>query len=256
MRAVDGVQLTDGPDHGIGIVDDEAGLAVVDQLGDAGAAHADDRRARRERLDDDEPERLVPRDREEERRRLGEQTRFRGFVDLADEADALTIDVWLDLRLEPRPIAVVDLAREEQASPGAARHVDRHIGALGRGEAAEEGERRIRSRRRRARRVAGKVDAVVDGRQAAAGRVAGRLRGGQLVVCPRVGVPDRRADLRPHVVRGREHRRARPRRERDAFETGVVVDDVEMPSTASRNAAWTLARCACSAWRTPSSSAP
>ena len=118
MRAVDGVELTDGPDHGIGIVDDEAGLAVVDQLGDAGAAHADDRRARRERLDHDEPERLVPRDREEERRRLGEKARFRGFVDLADEADALTIDVWLDLRLEPRPIALVDLAREEQASPG------------------------------------------------------------------------------------------------------------------------------------------
>ena len=54
-----------------------------------------------------------------------------------------------------------------------------------------------------------------------------RLRGGQLVMRPGIGVPDRRADVGPSVVGRREDWRPRPGRERDALETGVVVDDVE-----------------------------
>ena len=167
---VDDVQLVDGPDHPVHIVDHEARFAVLDELRDAGAAHPDDRRAGRERLDDDEAEQLVPRDREEERGGVGEELGLRGFVHLAHDPDAVAVDERLDPRLEPRTVADVDLAGKQQPPAAPAGDVDRHIGTLGRREAAEEHERGVRFRGRRARRIPNEVDAVMDGRELAPAR--------------------------------------------------------------------------------------
>ena len=127
-------------DHPVDPVDDVPGPAVLDDLRHAGPAEADDRRARRERLDHHQPERLVPLDREEEGVGAGEQVALRLAADLADGPDPVAVEPRLDRGPDVAQVVRVDLAREDEPPAGPPGRLDRPVGALRRAEPAEEQE--------------------------------------------------------------------------------------------------------------------
>src|SRR6202035_5097204 len=80
-------QAIDGCDRAGLVLDDEAGEAVVDDLGDRAAIVGDDGRAARHRLDHHEAERLRPIDWDEQPDRAAQKSRFLVVADFSDVLD-------------------------------------------------------------------------------------------------------------------------------------------------------------------------
>src|SRR5262249_14122792 len=70
--------------HLAGVVTDESGTAISDPLGYSAATESDDRRAAQERLRQHHGKRLLPLDREQQRRRLAQEGVFLYVVDGSD----------------------------------------------------------------------------------------------------------------------------------------------------------------------------
>ena len=102
------VQAARGSDRGNRVgerADEEAVLAVADDLGHRAARVCDHRRAARHRLDDAEAERLVEADQVQERTRAAEQRCALAGLYRTDVADPVTVDPRRDelARSTPRP---------------------------------------------------------------------------------------------------------------------------------------------------------
>src|SRR5215472_10063400 len=122
----------------IWVVNDDAGLAVHDQLWHGAAAKRDDRRAAGHRLDDDQAERLLPADREHHARRAGEQAALVGRI-----GDTVYRHVAADSRLDlTREVRALDrlgaLAGQDDRHPGSPGRVNSEMRGFIRVESAEE----------------------------------------------------------------------------------------------------------------------
>ena len=157
--AVDGAQAPERLDHRGLVMAEEARLPVLDHLRRGALGEREHRRAARERLQHDQPERLVPPDGEQERGGTREQLELLLVGHLAEVTD-LVGEVGLHLRLEvfalPR---LAHLGRHQQGHPSLAGDGDGAMRSLARGhppqvEAVPAGAR--------AEREVGCVDAVVD----------------------------------------------------------------------------------------------
>src|SRR5262249_57423631 len=108
-RSIDDSGALQRVDQLVERVDDESGPPVDQELGDGPARSGDDRRAARERFDHDEPERLWPVDREQQRLRLPEEPGFVRVADLADELDQWIVEQRPDVALEVSTVGGIDL---------------------------------------------------------------------------------------------------------------------------------------------------
>ena len=137
--------------------------AVGDDLWYGAIAESDHRCAGRHRLDHHEAEGLRPIDREGEREGVAEEILLLFLVDLADELDEGMVDHRLDDLVPVILVSLVDLRGDLQRNAGADRHLDRTVGALLRGDAAEEGE--VAALRLRVERAVLSRQSVMDGRE-------------------------------------------------------------------------------------------
>src|SRR6185312_13365687 len=87
-----------------------------------------------------EAEGLGPVDGEEERRGLAEEARLVALADLSHELHVGPGEERLHDRLEIRLVELLDLRRDAQPHPRAARDADRAVGSLLRRDAPEESE--------------------------------------------------------------------------------------------------------------------
>ena len=111
---------------------------MLDHLGDRAEAGRDHRRPAGHRLDHDEPERLLPLDREQRRPRVLQQLHLLAVGDLAEVLD-LVVEVGLDELVEVAVLLqILLLARQLERQPGLLRHPDRAVRALVCAHAAEE----------------------------------------------------------------------------------------------------------------------
>ena len=78
----------------------EAGDALVNDFHDRAAAKRHDRSAAGQRLDHDQPERLGPVNRKEQRRGAAEERGLLRFADFADELHQRVVEQMADLALE------------------------------------------------------------------------------------------------------------------------------------------------------------
>ena len=141
LRAVESGQPIDRGDRADLVLDDKAGDAVVDDLGDRAAVEGDDGRSARHRLDHHEPERLRPVDRHQQADRAAQELRFLAVADLADVVDERIV---LDHRPDQLVIIVlvgaIDLGGDLQRDAASRRDLDRAVDAFLRRDAAEHGE--------------------------------------------------------------------------------------------------------------------
>src|SRR5690606_29969276 len=131
-----------------------AGYAVLDDLGNRAVPEGKHRRAAGHGLDHNEPERLGPVDREQQRARIAQEPALAALVDLADEFDAGLIQQRCNLALEIRLVDAVDLRRDLQRQADGAGYGYRAVDALLRRYATKEGEIAATSNQGRGEQVA------------------------------------------------------------------------------------------------------
>ncbi len=118
-------------------VDDEAGNAVIDDLGGGAAGERDDGGADEHRLDHDETERLLPLNGKDQTARALEERDLR-IVRCGSDPARLVAESSDDLALKVVVVAGVYLACEHDREPGVSSGVNREMGSLRAGEASEE----------------------------------------------------------------------------------------------------------------------
>ena len=121
-------------------VRDEATSPWSDDLGYRSPSQRKNRSAAGKRLDHDQPERLGPIDGEHQRCRPGKKLMLARMVYLAQIVDVVGGEQRLDPILPIAHVNRVYLRRYPQVEPGTARHVDSQVGALLRGDSAQESE--------------------------------------------------------------------------------------------------------------------
>ena len=197
-------------------LDQEAGLAVLDDFGRRAAAEGHDRRAAGHGLDHHQAEGLGPVDREQQRVRSAQE---RGLLMVADLADELDQRIGVDHRLDDRlPIGLVrrvDLGRHLQWLVQRRRDLDRPVRPLFGRYPAQEGEVALRLRRE-AIGLAG--HAVVHG-----GLPVGQRQGPPLVVGDR-----HQAELGPALVDAADILHVQPPVQRGQRLVGVASEHREL----------------------------
>ena len=121
-------------------VDDEAGLAMNDELRCAATAEGDHGRPASHRLRHHETERLVPCQRHEQALRGFVQFALLRCVGLAEVYDLFAIDERANDFFEKLPVVSINLAGEQEPPSEAFRDSDRVLWALLRGKPAKEEE--------------------------------------------------------------------------------------------------------------------
>ena len=111
-------------DHGVLGARQEAGHAVLDQLGEAPATEPGDRTAGQQRLDDDQPEGLVPFDRREQGARVAQERRLPVHPDGPQPGDSRRAQSRQHLRLAVGPVRGMDRAGHPDWDAGPRRRVD------------------------------------------------------------------------------------------------------------------------------------
>ena len=210
------------------LVHDEAGDAVVHDLGHRALPHRHDGRAAGHRLDHHQPERLRPGDGEEERVRVREQLALALVADLALVHDLVAVDVRLDLRLEVLAVRLLQHAGHDELAAQPLGRLDAVVEALGLADAAEGQQVVV---------LLGRVRPLLDGDgvvgeagPAHAGRRHRALVLADADVADLAGelLVEAVGELVEGAVDGVDHRRRQVAAEGDAEEPGVVVHEVEL----------------------------
>ena len=159
MAARSSAPTQHGGDGSVDVVDEEAGLAVGDQLRHRAAVERDHRRPARHRLDDAVAERFVEPDEMQQRVRAAEQLRSLVRPTGADERHLVAVDARRDELVEV--LLVLHDAGDHERHPARGGNVDRFCRSLVGMNSAEE--QQIVARPLVQRERVG-VDAVVDRR--------------------------------------------------------------------------------------------